>query len=296
MAGLKKSILWLLQPKTVPALLITVTGTVFLIHIFMTGQNDTAFGYISYVVSAYTLAVWLTRFVRSMRGLRKWLHKTVFVDRFLSDRDYRAKLSVYAGLFINLGYAVFKLAESLVFRSEWLAATAVYYLALGFMRFMLMAGIRRMKKEEAVLPGRIRQLRRYRQTGWLMLLLNLSMAGMIVQMIWKNRSFYYPDWTIYASAAYTFYSVTVAVINVIKYRQMDSPLLSAAKMLGMAAALMSIFALQTSMLSQFGSDIACRHRMNILTGSCVCLLVLILAAYMIIRSGRQLDFLAGERS
>lgn len=86
-----------------------------------------------------------------------------------------------------------------------------------------------------------------------MFLLNIAVTGFVIQMIWQNKSYTYPGFLIYASAAYTFFCITTAVINMVKYRKMEKPVLSAAKMLSFACALIAMLALQTAMLAQFGS-------------------------------------------
>lgn len=62
-----------------------------------------------------------------------------------------------------------------------------------------------------------------------------------------------------------------------------TPCMPAAKMLGLAGALMSVLTLQTAMLAQFGGDAAMRRTMNAVTGACVCSLVFCMAAFMAVR-------------
>ena len=121
-----------------------------------------------------------------------------------------------------------------------------------------------------------------------MLLLNSAMAGMGIQMIWQNKSYSYPGTMIFVSAMYTFYSFTIAIVNIIKFRRLNNPILSAAKMINFAGALMSVFALQTAMLVQFGGADGYRYIMNCITGTGVCVTVLFMAVFMIIRAGRKI--------
>lgn len=62
-----------------------------------------------------------------------------------------------------------------------------------------------------------------------------------------------------------------------------TPCMPAAKMLGLAGALMSVLTLQTAMLAQFGGDAAMRRTMNAVTGACVCSLVFCMAVFMAVR-------------
>ncbi|GJM72550.1 hypothetical protein HMSSN036_47660 [Paenibacillus macerans] len=132
------------------------------------------------------------------------------------------------------------------------------------------------------------ELQRYRLTGRLLFALNIAMVGMIVQMIEKNKGIHSLGLSIYAFAFYAFYSLTVAIINMVKFRKMDHPILSAAKMLSVAGALMSILALQSAMMTQFGEDPLLRRYMNSVTGTGVSLIVIAMAIFMVVRANQAL--------
>lgn len=79
--------------------------------------------------------------------------------------------------------------------------------------------------------------------------------------------------------------MTTAVINLVKFRRLGSPILSAAKVLHFVAAMMSILGLQTAMLSRFsvnGNDY--RKMMNGITGGFVYGIVILIAIYMLLYS------------
>lgn len=80
---------------------------------------------------------------------------------------------------------------------------------------------------------------------------------------------------------YTFYAMIVSVINLVKFRKLGSPVLSAAKVLNFIAALMSVIGLQTAMIAQFGTESdSFRKRMNTITGGVIWLLVILTAVYI----------------
>ena len=56
------------------------------------------------------------------------------------------------------------------------------------------------------------------------------------------------------SAFYTFYTMVISVLNLVKFRKLGSPILSAAKVLNFIAAMMSILGLQTAMISRFSEN------------------------------------------
>ena len=118
-----------------------------------------------------------------------------------------------------------------------------------------------------------------------MLLLNLSLSGIIFQMVWQNKAYIYPEVVVIASATYTFYSVTVSIIDLVKYRKHKNPLVSAAKTIRFAAALVSLLNLETAMLYAFGDEQAkFTQIMMAATGTAVCITVLIMSFYMIYKA------------
>jgi len=68
----------------------------------------------------------------------------------------------------------------------------------------------------------------------------------------------------------------------------DSPLLSAAKTINLTTALAALFSLQTAMITEFSAAGEETWRLNQITGTVVCVLVLLMAAYMLLRSHKNL--------
>ncbi len=158
-----------------------------------------------------------------------------------------------SGFFINLLYIVMKLVSGILYRSTWFIALAVYYILLAVMRFLL---VRRLNVQDEV-----SELRRYRLCGVMLLFMNQALADIVIFMVHQNQGFDYPGLLIYAMAAYAFYAVILAIVNVVKTRRHNSPILSAAKAINLVAAMVSILSLETAMLAQFGGMmIPCSER------------------------------------
>nr|WP_278846197.1 hypothetical protein [Limosilactobacillus mucosae] len=75
------------------------------------------------------------------------------------------------------------------------------------------------------------ELRRYRLCGVMLLFMNQALAGIVIFMV------HHPGLLIYAMALYAFYAVILAIINVVKTRRHNSPILSAAKAINLVAAM-----------------------------------------------------------
>ena len=170
----------------------------------------------------------------------------------------------------------------------WFGAVGIYYMVLSLTRFLLIKKDRSLQAQQG--QHALLQWQGYRIGGGFLLMLNATMSGIMFLCIRQNQSYVYPGFIIYASAAYTFYRLTMAIIQNIRLRRRAQPLFLAAKAMDLSAALMSIFALQTAMFATFGSETeaALRQLMNALTGSAVCIIVVCMAVYMLIRAQKEI--------
>lgn len=272
--------------------MIAIPSFSFLIVVLTGKINIPALDYIAYILSAYALIICVTAILKIINFVRngvsehpfmKWLLSVPIVEKFIHEKKFRTEIALYPGFFINVLYVIFKTATGIYYRSAWFISLGVYYLALAIMRFLLIHYIR-WKKQTA---DKNDELRRYRMCGCMLFLINVALVGITILAVKKNAGFSYPGYLIYVMAMYAFYSVITAVMNLVKYRKYGSPILSAAKVINMSTALVSIFSLETAMLAQFGSESTEHFRviMTALTGAGVSCIVVGMAVFMIVRSG-----------
>lgn len=175
-------------------------------------------------------------------------------------------------------------------------ALAVYYISFGVTRLLLVRSWRASQKLESEDGRRARELRGSRQCGCLMLAVHSGMMGMAVQLITEEHIIVYPGSVIYITAAYSFYLLTLSIVNLVKFRRLNSPVLSASKALNFAGALMSVFNLENAMTSRFSTDVEFRRIMNTAVGLTVCLLELATAVFIIVRSQLSLKKMEEKQS
>ena len=201
------------------------------------GQNRSAPAYALYALSAYCLAIWIIPLPRLFRRARSAVLQLVTAPRSANavchDLAFRASVGICAGAAVNLAYAGFRMVVGLRYASVWFLSIAAYDLVLGLLRLSLILSRRR----------RADELRCYRRTAWLLFLLIVPMGGMILLMVLTDSGYSYPGYVIYVSALYTFCMMGLSVRNLVKYRRPGSPILSAAKILNVIAALMSVLGL-----------------------------------------------------
>lgn len=273
----KKIGLKLLFPHKFLIFLLVNISAALLIYAFCGKDCPDVVAYISYVLSAYALTIVCARMPGIIKKTKSGIYNNKYANRYITDHELRMRISLYSGLTINIFFAAFKVIMGVLFQSKWLFAMAGYNVILSMMRFILI------KTDDG---NRIHGLRSYRVCGRLMFLLNIAISVIVVIVVFDNQEITYPGFMIYAIAAFTFYCLTMSIINMVKYKTRINPVFSAVKRLGMAKALVSIFTLQVAMLTQFGgaegmSSLG-RRMANGATGLAVCIAINVIAISMIV--------------
>lgn len=277
-----------------PTVLIAIPSFIFVFYCLGMEISGVA-AYIAYGLSAYAMVITVTGFTRIVQVIRdgadnfppiKKLLEHPLGGRLMTDPAFRTKLSLHASFFINLLYIVMKMVSGIYYRSTWFITISVYYILLAVMRFLLLRHVNRRNIGADMLS----EWRRYRLCGIVLLFMNQALAGIVAFIVYQNKGYDYPGILIYAMAAYTFYITITAVINLVKFRKHGSPILSAAKAINLVAAMVSMLSLTTAMLSQFGgkNDADFRRIMTGAVGGGVCIIVLGMAVFMIVRSTKKI--------
>lgn len=208
--------------------------------------------------------------------------KNAFGAHFLEDYRFRTVLTTMPSFVINVAYTIYNGVIGVMNQSAWFITMAVYYSLLGIMRYCAVHTERKISYMEDQKLIRKKELAVIKTDGILLLLLNLALSGVVLLTIAKGRAKAYSEIIAISIAAYTFYKITMAVINMVKVRKMQSPILITIRNIGVADALVSMLTLQMTMLVSFqGTDGLNADRMNGITGLAVCLLISALGISMI---------------
>ncbi|MCM1182595.1 MAG: hypothetical protein NC337_04380 [Roseburia sp.] len=280
----------------VPTLLISVPAYGLVIYALVAEAVHPVITYASYILSAYALIITVTGITGIVRWIRQGAasHPMVqralsvpVVNRYFREAVFRTEAALYQGFFINFFYAGVKLFSGIYYKSVWFVTLAVYYILLAVMRLSLLHYVRNGKRAGG---SKASEWRRYRLCGIMLLFMNFALSGIIVLVVRQNSGFEYPGMLIYVMALYTFYATITAIWNVIKFRRYGRPVLSAAKVISLTAALVSMLSLETAMLTQFGAaeDAEFRLIMTASTGAGVCVIVLGMAVYMLVHATKRI--------
>ncbi len=211
--------------------------------VFTTGREKTVLAYALFALSFYTVCVvtlWgIFSLPKLARSLRRRIEGTALGGQYLHDKAFRSRVSLWVSLGINLLFAGVQLVSWHLSGSAWFAIFAGYYGILAVMRLLL-------------LGAKPDQRGRARLCGVLLLLLNLTLSGAVLMMLYQGRGFDYPGIAIYVMALYTFYAVIHGAVAA--FRRSPTPVLKAAKVISLCAALVSLLNLESAMFAQFGAD------------------------------------------
>ena len=176
-----------------------------------------------------------------------------------------------ASLVFNMAFATYHLVMGMVTSSWWLLTLGSYYLVLSIVRFVVL----RSKSGERFIA---------KFTGWMLILLSIPLAGTVILSVLRDRGHERHMIVMIAIAAYTFTKIVLAIINLIKARKNASETLVVLRNISFADSLVSMFALQRSMLVSFeGMTEAEIVIMNATLGSAVCVIVFLLGLHLVVK-------------
>ena len=278
----------LLFPPMVLMLLLIPISTALLSWAMSVVGTESPWAYFAYVLSAYTLAVWCFKIPHVIKAVRTFKQENPLAKKWKEDVRFRINVSLYPSLGWNLLYGVFQLWLGLYHKTFWFLSLGTYYICLGFMRFFLLLHTRKYAPGEKVQ----KELRRYRFCGWVFLIMNLALSLIVFFMVYWNRTFQHHMITAIAMAAYTFTAFTTAIVGAVKCKKYQSPVLSAAKNISLAAAAVSMLTLESTMLTTFGKGTVSALERKIFlgaTGGVIAAFVLLMAVRMILLGARGLQ-------
>ena len=252
-----------------------------LIWVFVNGLELWWPAYVLYGFSAYSLTDLCVKLPGAVRREKAWMANHPKLEGLLKDKELRFKLELYRKQFINFAYGIFKIVSGVIVGSAWIGADGIYNFVQALIQLFQ---ILQRKK-----PGTImKQWKSYRFCGVLILLMHLTLIGIVFQMVNWNRVEDSGQIMIIATAAFAFYKIINAFLDLARDRKHTHPIDSSVRMLELSQAIFAIFSLQAGLLRTFGTGESWEYRINLAVGCMVCLLTVAMGIYMIRRANREL--------
>ena len=280
----------LIFPPVWLMVILVIVSAAALVFVFVNGMEETIPAYIAYALSFYTLSVVTVFCVMVLPKQYSTVKQKVYDDplgnRLMTDRVFRTNISLSVSFVISMLYVGINLWFWHTMKSYWFMVLAVYYVIMAVMRFLLVRYVRIQKIGTNIL----KEWKRSKACACILLLINLSLSGAVLMILYQHRGYDYPGMMIYVMALYTFYALTISIVDTVKYRKMESPVMTTAKVVSLSAALVSLLNLETAMFAQFGGNMTPENQriFIILTGAGVSITVVTLSVILIVNANKEI--------
>lgn len=244
---------WAFSPPTPVLVLGFVASIALVIWVLATGQDDySLIAIASYALSGYfsvAVCVAIVKINLPGRGLQL-LRAVPFAPRLMDDEVFRSRVSAAFALALNTAWAVGNLAVGIYSASVWFITLGVYYAFLTIMRAMVVVEIGRI--DVSVNPRGVARVLRI--SGILLIVSVVVLSGVVTLVMVRQGSFNYPGYFVYAYAAYTFYSLAISIVNCVRWRRHENPLMTMNTRINLSIALVTLFAMEIAMLAAFSGS------------------------------------------
>ena len=289
----KKFGLALLYPHTAVIICLLPIAVAFLVLSLVYLDSTNIIAILSYVLSFYVLLVVGFRMPKIIKFFKTFKKENKYAKMYFSDVRLRMNISLYGSLIWNVGFAIFQLCLGFYHKSFWFYSMFAYYVMLGVMRFFLLKHTRKHKPKEQVEI----EVKKSIFCGWLLVFMNLALAVIVFFIVYFNKTFEHHMITTIALAAYTFFTFSFAIVNLVRYKKYESPVYSSAKIITLIAACVSMLTLEATMLTTFGEGESALFKplMLSLTGVAVIGFAITMAIYMIVVGTKKLKSLKTDK-
>lgn len=280
----------LLFPPRWLKLILIIISFASLVTIVSTGLSFTHELALYYITIAYSLVVLVALCIKEVPRKHKFVKDTLYENKYtrlyMTDVALRTRLSLYPSLLINILFISFNFVSAVIYHSNWFGIFAVYYGLIGLMRFLILHHMHTQK----IGDNQLSELKRSRLCALILLTINVILSGVVFMMAYLHNGFEYRGLLIYGIAISTFTLVIIDIVDVIKYRNYQCPLVSISKVIRMTSALFSILFIETSLLAQLGWNLSgdMQSFIIILTGFGISITVIFMSIYMIVRTTKEI--------
>lgn len=289
---MKKALKAIFFPHVAIVALIALLSFLSLIYSIVRLEPLGHISIISYILSAYSVVAFcctLPTLIKKLRRLASRLAERREEADPAKIAQFKINVALYGTFFYNSVYAIFTLFLGLWHSSNWYLSIAAYYILLAIMRFSLLYYSRSNKAGEDL----VSELNRFRFCGVVLLIMNTALSAMTIYQTIVVREFAHHGATTAALAIFTLSLFTLSIINIIKYRKFNSPILFAAKLVSFVSALVSMLSLETAVISNLGAILNDRSQRAITGVSAFSVLAIIayIGIFMVARGNKSLKAL-----
>lgn len=251
-----------------------------------------AFAAITLGYSVYTIVIYAPTLKGRVTAILK---KNKLTENVMENYGFKTVFFSLLSFALTIAFAVMNLVSAIRYGLIWYYAISAYYFFIIVFRGGILYADSRFKKKFAENPAvyEKRKLQTYVFGGVVLSFLEIAMAVAVTEMTLSRRPIESGEIMTIANAAYTFYKMTMAILNLVKARRYNDPVVQALRNINFADACMSIVSLTVIMLSTFGEP----DGMMVIkagVGFAACAVTIAVAVLMIVRGTKRLKNTKGN--
>lgn len=245
-----------------------------------------AFAAITLGYSVYTIVI----YAPTMKGRFKAIVKSNKLTANITE-NYGFKTLMFSlfSFAFTVAFAIMNLVSAIRYGLIWYYAISAYYFFIIIFRGGIIYAESKFKKKFSDNPAEYlkRKWRTYLSGGVVLSFLEIAMAVAVTEMMLSRRPIESGEIMTIANAAYTFYKMTMAILNLVKAKKYNDPVIQALRNINFADACMSITSLTVIMLSTFG-DADGMIALKACVGFAACAATIAVAGLMIVRGLKEI--------
>ena len=183
----------------------------------------------------------------------------------------------------NILIAIIKFIFSIAIPSLWFFVNACFLTVLSISRFF---SIRNYGRQRSITDNNLKKeigYKNYQYNGILLVLLGIMYFFVSVYMYYKGTNTTMHEYLTYLVALNAFWSISLAIHGMIKYKRKSNPILKSVKITNFANALTSIVLTQVVLLDTYASKMDLTQT-NGYTAMAVSIIIIVTGLYMIINN------------
>lgn len=295
MKRFKKFLRSVFFPHPAVVFLISFLSAISLIYSIVMRQPLYPSRITAYISAVYSLIIIFCAMPSLIRETKKQRRESKKKEETTSaDLQLRTTFFLYGTFFYNAAYGSFQLFLALSHNSIWYYSIAAYYTLLAIMRFSLI----RYSNSHVAGEDMFEELQRFRFCGRMLLFLTAALAAVTFYRTVDNSEILHSGATSVALAIFTVCSFAFSIINVVRYKKFNSPLLYAAKLISFASALASMLSLETAIIGHFADKLsdAAYRAINSANSFIVLTVIAYIGLFMLTKGNEGLKKLSLEKS
>jgi len=197
------------------------------------------------------------------------------------EKNDRTMLILLFTTTANILLAIIKFIFAVTIPSLWFFVNACFLAVLSISRFF---SIRNYGKRRNITDDKIRKeigYKNYLHNGILLIILGIMYFFVSVYMYYKGTNTTMHEYLTYLVALNAFWSISLSIYGMVKYKRKSSPILKSVKITNFANSLTSIVLTQVVLLDTYASEFDLAE-VNGYTGIAVAIVIITMGLYMII--------------